>query len=80
VDGVINANSLPLPKPALPVTVEINGEIAEVTYAGGAPGEVAGMLQVNARIPANVPSGASVPVTITVGAATSQAGVTVAIK
>jgi uncharacterized protein (TIGR03437 family) len=80
VDGVINANMLPLPKPALPVTVEINGEIAEVTYAGGAPGEVAGMLQVNARIPADVPSGASVPVTITVGAATSQAGVTVAIK
>ena len=80
VDGVINANSLPLPKPTLPVTVEINGETAEVTYAGGAPGEVAGMLQVNVRIPADVPSGASVPVTITVGAATSQAGVTVAIK
>jgi uncharacterized protein (TIGR03437 family) len=80
VDGVINANSLPLPKPTLPVTVEINGETAEVTYAGDAPGEVAGMLQVNARIPADVPSGASVPITITVGAATSQAGVTVAIK
>jgi uncharacterized protein (TIGR03437 family) len=38
------------------------------------------MLQVNVRIPANVPSGASVPVTITVGDATSQAGVTVAVK
>ena len=46
---------LPLPKPALQVSVEINGENAEVTYAGGAPGEVAGMLQVNARIPANAP-------------------------
>lgn len=80
VDGVINANTLPLPKPALPVTVEINGEIAEVTYAGAAPGEVAGMLQVNARIPADVPSGTSVPVTVTVGAATSQAGVTLAVK
>jgi uncharacterized protein (TIGR03437 family) len=80
VDGVINAQTLPLPKPALPVTVQINGQTAEVTYAGAAPGEVAGMLQVNARIPANVPSGASVPVTITVGDATSQAGVTVAIK
>ena len=80
MDGVINAKVLPVPKPVLPVTVEINGEIAEVTYAGGAPGEVAGMLQVNARVPANVPHGMAVPVTITVGAATSQAGVTVAIK
>jgi uncharacterized protein (TIGR03437 family) len=80
VDGVINANSLPLPKPSLPVSVQINGETAEVTYAGAAPGEVAGMLQVNARIPADAPSGTVVPITITVGDATSQAGVTVAIK
>jgi uncharacterized protein (TIGR03437 family) len=80
MDGVINANALPLPKPTLPVTVQINGETAEVTYYGGAPGEVAGMLQVNARIPADVPTGAAVPVTITVGAATSQAGVTLAVK
>ncbi len=80
VDGVINAQMLPLPKPALPVTVQINGQNAEVTYAGAAPGEVAGMLQVNARIPANAPGKTSVPVTITVGDATSQAGVTVAIK
>jgi uncharacterized protein (TIGR03437 family) len=79
-DGVINAKTLPLPKPQLPVTVEINGEMAEVTYAGAAPGQVAGMLQVNARIPADVPHGATVPVTVTVGAATSQAGVTLATK
>jgi uncharacterized protein (TIGR03437 family) len=79
-DGVINALTLPLPKPALSVSALINGQTAEVLYAGAAPGEVAGMLQVNVRIPANVPSGASVPVTITVGDATSQAGVTVAVK
>ena len=80
VDGAINAIVLPLPKPHLPVSVEINGEAAVVTYAGAAPGEAAGLLQVNARIPADVPRGTSVPVTITVGAATSQAGVTVAIR
>ena len=34
---------LPLPKPVLPVTVTIGGEIASVPYAGGAPGEVAGL-------------------------------------
>ncbi len=33
-DGVINANALPLPAPDLKVSVEINGEPAEVTYAG----------------------------------------------
>lgn len=79
VDGVINASALPLPKPLLAVTAEINGEAAEVTYAGAAPGQVAGILQVNVRVPADVPKGTSVPVSITVGAATSQAGVTLAI-
>jgi uncharacterized protein (TIGR03437 family) len=79
LDGVISANSLPLPKPQLAVTAQINGEDAEVTYAGAAPGLVAGMLQVNVRVPADAPKGTAVPVTITVGAATSQAGVTLAI-
>ncbi len=79
-DGAINGNALPLPKPHLAVSVEINGETAEVQYAGAAPGQAAGLLQVNAKIPADVPRGTSVPVTITVGAATSQAGVTVAIR
>ena len=50
-----------------------------MTYAGAAPGQVAGILQVNVRVPADVPKGTSVPVSITVGAATSQAGVTLAI-
>jgi len=80
LDGVLNANALPLPKPVDKVSVEINGEPAEVTYAGGAPGQVAGMFQVNARIPADVPAGTAVPVTITVGTATSQSGVTLAVK
>jgi uncharacterized protein (TIGR03437 family) len=80
MDGVINGTTLPLPKPALPVSVQINGEIAQVLYAGAAPGEVAGMLQINAEIPVDVPSGTAVPVTITVGAATSQAGVTLVVK
>jgi uncharacterized protein (TIGR03437 family) len=79
-DGAINGDALPLPKPHLQVSVEINGETAEVQYAGAAPGQAAGLLQVNAKIPADVPRGTSVPVTITVGAATSQAGVTVAIR
>jgi uncharacterized protein (TIGR03437 family) len=50
---------------------------ATVTYAGGAPNEVEGLLQVNATIPAGVPKGSSVPVVVTVGTASSQTGVTV---
>jgi uncharacterized protein (TIGR03437 family) len=78
VDGAINGGSLPLPVPVTsPVTVEIGGLPATVTYAGGAPNEVEGLLQVNATIPAGVPKGSSVPVVVTVGTASSQTGVTV---
>jgi uncharacterized protein (TIGR03437 family) len=79
IDGTINANSLPLPAPRLPVTVQIGGQTAEVQYYGAAPGAVAGLLQVNAKVPAGVQRGTSVPVVITVGSTSSQT-VTLAIK
>jgi uncharacterized protein (TIGR03437 family) len=77
VDGAISADKLPLPEPVENVSVQIGGLPATVAYAGAAPGEVSGLLQVNATIPAGVQTGASVPVVITVGTASSQAGVTV---
>jgi len=42
-------------------------------------GFYAGMLQVNVRVPGNAPSG-NVPVMLIVGSASSQPGVTVAVK
>lgn len=42
----------PLPQPLLPVGVTIGGKSANVQYAGGAPGLVAGVMQINAQIPA----------------------------
>jgi uncharacterized protein (TIGR03437 family) len=69
-----------LPRPKLPVSVKIGGIEAEVLYAGAAPGQVVGLLQVNARVPAGAPSGNTVPVVLTVGAASSQPGVTMAVK
>jgi uncharacterized protein (TIGR03437 family) len=83
IDGAINANSLPLPTPRLPVTVQIAGQAVDphdVQYSGAAPGAVAGLLQVNAKIPSGVQRGTSVPVVITVGSASSQTAVTLAIK
>lgn len=55
VDGEIAPLSLPLPKPALAVRVTISGLSADVLYAGAAPGLVSGVLQVNARMPSDLP-------------------------
>lgn len=68
-----------LPKPKLPVQVLIGGRPAELRYAGAAPAAVAGLFQVNARIPADTPSG-EIPVLVQVGNAVSQPGITVAVK
>ncbi len=67
------------PKPALPVRVDISGFQAEILYAGAVPGQVAGLMQVNARIPDNSNSG-PVPVQVTIGTAQSQRLLTVAVR
>ena len=60
------------------ISVQIAGTRADVLYAGPAPGLVAGVMQVNARVPDSVPAGLQ-PVQITAGAVTSQPGVVIAI-
>jgi uncharacterized protein (TIGR03437 family) len=65
VTGAITGNTLS--QPLLPVTVQIAGLPATVTYAGTAPGLVAGVMQVNVSIPATVPRGLQVQVTLSVG-------------
>jgi uncharacterized protein (TIGR03437 family) len=69
----------PYTKPAQPVTVTIGGQPAEVQYGGGAPGEVAGMMQVNAVIPATIATGTAT-VTVSVGGSASAGGVTVEVQ
>lgn len=71
--------SPPLPRPILPVSVTIDGRTAPPAYAGGAPGEVAGVIQINVQIPSGIPTGAA-PVVVQVGNASSQAGVTIAVQ
>jgi uncharacterized protein (TIGR03437 family) len=78
VDGQF-ATGATLPRPKLPVQVWVNGKAAEVRYSGAAPGQVAGIFQVNARIPEDTPSG-EVPVQVQVGNAASQPGITVVVK
>lgn len=78
VDGRLA--TVPLPAPILPVVVGIANIGAEVLYAGAAPGLVSGLMQINARVPNDAPSGPRVPLIIRVGEALSQPGVTIAIE
>jgi uncharacterized protein (TIGR03437 family) len=78
VDGLVNATSFP--KPVQQVRVFFGSvESPDVRYAGAAPTFVSGVLQVNAVIPANAPSG-NVPVVIQVGDQRSPAVATVAVR
>jgi uncharacterized protein (TIGR03437 family) len=78
IDGQIAGTVLA--KPQLPVSVQIGGLAAEIQYGGAAPGLIAGIIQVNAVVPAEAPAGFAVPVVLTVGGSSSPLGVTVAIK
>jgi len=62
------------PHPVLPVSVTVGGLQATVQYAGGAPGQPAGLLQVNVQIPNGVTPGGYVPVVLQVGDATTTPG------
>lgn len=69
-----------LPVPVLPVSVEIGGVSAPILYAGAAPGLVAGILQVDFVIPADVSPANSVPIRLMVGSAASPSGVVLAVQ
>ena len=77
VDGALAMDVLP--EPMLPVTVSIGGQPAQVLYAGAAPGLVAGVMQVNVRIPDGIGTGV-VPVILQVGGAASPTGVTLNVQ
>lgn len=77
VDGLLALTAYP--KPVLPVRVTVDDHVAEVMYAGAAPGMVAGVMQLNIRIPESVRSG-ELPLVVSVGSGNSAASVTVAVK
>jgi uncharacterized protein (TIGR03437 family) len=62
-----------------PSSVTIGGQSAGVQSAGGAPGQVAGMMQVNVTVPANIPAGTA-EVLVSVGGSLSASGVTIEVK
>jgi uncharacterized protein (TIGR03437 family) len=67
------------PAPLAGVAARIGGQLAQVEYAGAAPYFVAGVFQLNLRIPANVASG-NQQVVVAIGGVASPGPVTIAVK
>jgi uncharacterized protein (TIGR03437 family) len=78
-DGaIVSPTNLPLS--IAPVSVTIGSQPATVGYQGAAPGLVAGVMQINATVPAGVTPGPAVPVTISVGGTSGLNTVTMAVN
>jgi uncharacterized protein (TIGR03437 family) len=67
-----------LPAPLAGVSVTIGGQDAPVVYAGAAPEAVAGLLQVNVKVPALAPG--TYPVVLVVGEVSSLTNVTLTVR
>jgi uncharacterized protein (TIGR03437 family) len=88
VDGQI-VSGVP-PRTSFPVSVffdvglselGVQSKAGEVLYAGGVSGAVAGLLQVNVRVPANaVATGNAVPFVLIIGSHWTEYQVTVALR
>ena len=78
IDGKLAEETLP--QPLMPVSVLISGQDAKVFYVGAAPGLVADVMQVNARVPKNIEAGDAVPIALRAGDFESPPGVTVAVR
>jgi uncharacterized protein (TIGR03437 family) len=78
VDGA-RYGSLVLAETVAPVTATVGGKTAVVVYAGSAPGQLSGVMQVEVVVPAGAGTGA-VPVVVTAAGASSQTGATVYLK
>ncbi len=63
-----------------PVSVLVDGQATEITYAGPAPGLVSGAIQVNFRLPQPITEGKAVGLLLKTGRFTIQPGVTLAIR
>jgi uncharacterized protein (TIGR03437 family) len=83
ITGAITTPNLPAPQvtpaPLLPIGVLVNGQPALYTYAGEAPGMVAGVMQLNVQIPASAPSG-PLSIQVSIGGTMSQSGITVSVQ
>jgi uncharacterized protein (TIGR03437 family) len=81
VDGrVTDPSGKLLPLAVAACSATIGGTKVAADYCGEAPGSTAGLLQMNVKVPTTIAPASAVPVTITIGGLTSQAGVTLAVQ
>ncbi len=82
VDGRLNEFTRleDFPRPIQSPRVTIGGQPAEVLFAAGAPGFLAGLMQFNVRVPEGLAAGPDVPLAISFGNLASQPGVTLSVK
>jgi uncharacterized protein (TIGR03437 family) len=66
-DGSVGPLVAPFPAPVAGVSATIGGVDAPLTFAGQAPGLIAGATQVNLQIPPSAPVGAAIPIIIYAG-------------
>jgi uncharacterized protein (TIGR03437 family) len=76
-DGELAA--APFPRPAADVQVRIADRPVEIAFAGAAPGFVAGLIQLNVRVPGDIAAG-EVPVVIEAAGARSPRTVSLAVR
>lgn len=77
--GLSGTSPLPTLPTNIPVNVSIGGQPAVVQYAGGAPGQIAGLYQINAVVPVGIGTGPQT-VALTIGGAPAQGNVTVYVQ
>ncbi len=76
LDGAIATEAKPGGFPGLTIGLRTAG----IPYSGTSPGQVAALVQVNAFVPRDAPTGGAVPIAIVSGASSIQQRVTVAIR
>ena len=69
-----------LSKPALTPRFGSAGVPCALSYAGAAPGNVSGLMQINAIVPDGILTGPNVPIVVVIGDKSSREGVTVAVE
>ena len=79
VDGGAISLSDPLSSATAPVTVTFGNQTVAAGFAGLTPG-LAGLYQVNVTIPAGVPQGSQVPVTISAGGKSSSSSIFMSLR
>ncbi len=77
-DGILAADLFT--KPLAPVTVQIGGLNADISYAGAVPGIIEGIIQVNFVLPQDLAPGDLTPIVLSIGTASSQQAVTMAVR